>query len=80
VNTIAVNVALEAITEAVNILYTLKAVTYDERWVTDSVPLANLNKLAKKMGFPDALAVQERVEEDREHEANKYRDMDPGWF
>jgi len=72
------NVALEAVTEAVNILYMLSRVDFDKRWITDSTHIANLNKMAQKLGFPNALAVQEQVEGDREHEADKYRDMD--WF
>lgn len=74
-------VALEAITEAVNILYTLSQIDFDERWVTaDCAYLTRLDRLAQALGFPDALTAQKQVEGDREHEDNKYRDMDPGLF
>jgi len=73
-------ITLEAVTEAVNILYILARVDQDKRWITDSVPIANLNRMARKLGFPNALAIQERIEGDKEHETNKYRDLDSGWF
>ena len=72
-------VALNAITEAVNILYNLAAVTYNKQWTIDSVYIGNLDKMAQALGFPNALAVQERIEGDKQHEADKYRDMDGCW-
>ena len=75
----ATTIALEAITEAMNILYTLSQIDHDEQWVTDSVHLANLDRMAQALGFPNASTIQKQIEGDRQHEADKYRDLDWSW-
>jgi len=70
------NVALEAITEAVNVLQLLAQVDHEPKWLTDNVPLQRLDELAKSLGYSDARSIHSEVEGDREHEAAKGRDFD----
>jgi len=70
------NVALEAVTEAMNILQLLANVTFNDEWLTGSVPLQRLDELATSLGYPNARAIHSEIEGDREHEANKHRDFD----
>ena len=70
------NIALEAIAEGMHIL-NLMVIIDKDAWPTTSVPRANLDKLARAIGFLDAPAVQKQVEEDRQHATAKHRDA--GW-